>query len=61
VRGRNVNASVLKHRQNRTRKKSIITGRGGQRPQREERQEGVITPRAVAMGWGDQRPKTPSR
>ena len=61
VRGRNVNASMLKRRQNRTRKESITPGRGGQRPQREGRNESVITPQAVAMGKGDQRQRTLSR
>jgi len=38
-----------------TGKKSITPGRRGQRPQREGGDEGVINPRAVAMGGVDQR------
>ena len=61
VRGRNVNASMLKRRHNRTRKEAITPRRGGQRPQREGRNESLITRQAVAMGRGDQRQRTLSR
>jgi len=37
---------------------SITLGRGGQRPQREEGDEGVINPRAVAKDRVDQRRRT---
>jgi len=40
---------------NGTRKESITPGRGGQRPQGEERDEGVINPRAVATDGVDLR------
>jgi len=43
---------------NGTRKESTTPGRGGQRPQREEGDEGVINPRAVATGGVDQRQGT---
>jgi len=46
---------------NGTRKESITPVMGGQRPQREEGDEGVIDPRAVAMGGIDQRRRTLSR
>ena len=46
---------------NGTRKESITRGRGGQRPLREEREEGVINPRAVATDGVDQRQRTLSR
>ena len=61
MRGRNVKASVLKRRQNGTRKEPITLGRGGQRPQREERDEEVINPEAVATDGEDQRQRTLSR
>jgi len=38
---------------NGTRKEFITPKRGGRRPQREERDEGVINPRAVATGGED--------
>jgi len=46
---------------NGTRKESITPGRGGQRAQREEGDEGVINPRAVATDGEDQRRRTLSR
>jgi len=49
---------MLKRRQNGIRKESITLVRGGHRPQRMERDEGVITPSAVATGGGDQRQRT---
>jgi len=44
-----------------TRKESITPVRGGQKPQAEEGDEGVITPRAGATVGGDQRQRTLSR
>jgi len=46
---------------NRTRKESITPRRGGQRPQKEEGDEGMINPRAVATGGADQRRRTLSQ
>jgi len=46
---------------NGTRKESITPGRGGQRPQGEERDEAVINPEAVATGGVDQRQWTLSQ
>jgi len=46
---------------NGTRKESITLGRGGQRPQREEEDEGVINLPAVATDGEDQRQRTLSR
>jgi len=46
---------------NGTRKESITPGMGGQRPQREEADDGVMNPRAVAAGRVDQRQRTLSR
>jgi len=46
---------------NGTRKESITPVRGGQRPQREEGDEGVMNPQAVATRGVDQRQRTLSQ
>ena len=61
--GQRVGTSTLacSTKTNGTRKESITPGRGGRRPQREERDESVINPGAVATGGEDQRRRTLSR